>query len=66
LTCYAVTIGDKEMIKYVYKADFNFDLGSGTSEAENLLVATSLVEDDLCESYNINKDDIKSISFNEA
>ena len=58
------------MIKYVYKADFNFDLGSGTSEgevqAENLLVATSLVEDDLCENYNINKDDIKSISFNKA
>ncbi|MBL4904321.1 MAG: hypothetical protein JKY62_16985 [Desulfocapsa sp.] len=56
------------MISYMYKAEFEFDQGSGTSEgevqAESLSVATTMIENYLCERYIINKDDIKSIAIN--
>ena len=58
------------MIRYMYKAEFDFDLGIGTSEgevqAESQSIATEMLKDELCESYSISKDDIKSIELNEA
>jgi hypothetical protein len=58
------------MIRYMYKVEFEFELGSGTSEgevqAESQSIATEILKDELCESYSINKDDIKSIEINEA
>ena len=54
----------------MYKAEFEFELGSGTSEgevqAESLSIATTMLESELCESYNITKEDIKAIELNEA
>ena len=58
------------MFRYMYKAEFEFELGSGTSEgevqAESLSIATTMLESELCESYNITKEDIKAIELNEA
>ena len=54
----------------MYKAEFNLEVGIGTSngevQANSLGAAMSMIKNELCESYRISKDFIKSIEINES